>query len=233
MGKKLVFGVGVNDAGYVVQQFETIGYVDGKRKQKFVWMCPFYSAWTGMLERGYSAKEKERYPTYKDVTVCEEWHLFSNFKSWMEQQPFEGMRLDKDLLVKGNKEYNPSTCVFVPNRVNTVLVDSGAVRGVYPLGVYYKQKTKYMVNELKKPHVAKVSTGDGKGQKHLGMFSSPFEAHKAWQLAKANVIEETIEWWQFNDEVKHTYRQDVADALFERAVQLRTDVSIGIETIEL
>ena len=33
MGKKLVFGVGVNDAGYVVQQFETIGYVDGKRKQ--------------------------------------------------------------------------------------------------------------------------------------------------------------------------------------------------------
>lgn len=33
---RLVFGVGINDADYVVQKFETIGYVNGKRKRKLV-----------------------------------------------------------------------------------------------------------------------------------------------------------------------------------------------------
>ncbi len=124
---KLVYCVGTNDADYVVRQFETI-VVDGKQQQKRVRMCSFYRAWSGMLRRGYSAQYKEKHPTYKDVTVCKEWHLFSNFKKWMEEQPWEGMCLDKDLLVKGNKEYSPSTCAFVPNRVNTLLIDHGNAR---------------------------------------------------------------------------------------------------------
>ena len=32
--KKLVYGVGINDADYVVKKFETIGYVNGKIKRK-------------------------------------------------------------------------------------------------------------------------------------------------------------------------------------------------------
>ncbi len=232
MGKKLVCGVGINDVDYVVNIKETIGYVDGKRKRKLIWMCPFYKAWASMLKRAYSDKFKETRPTYIGITVCKEWHLFSNFRKWMEEQPYEGMQLDKDLLVKGNKEYNPASCVFVPSRVNTVLIDSGATRGEYPLGVYFQQKKKGMVNELKKPYVGQVWMGDGK-RKYLGMFSSPLEAHKAWQLAKANVIEDTVEWWQFNDEVNHTFRQDVADSLLERSTQLRYDYEHNIETVEL
>ena len=41
--KKLVYGVGTNDAGYVVQKWETI-VVDGKRKQELVWACQYYRA---------------------------------------------------------------------------------------------------------------------------------------------------------------------------------------------
>lgn len=40
--RKLVCGVGINDADYVVKKQETIGYVNGKRKQKLIWVCPFY-----------------------------------------------------------------------------------------------------------------------------------------------------------------------------------------------
>ena len=34
-------GVGVNDADYVIKVNETIGYVDGKRKRRQAWVCPF------------------------------------------------------------------------------------------------------------------------------------------------------------------------------------------------
>ena len=71
--KKTVYGVGINDADYVVKKLETIGYIGGKRKQKLVWACPYYLAWKNMLERCYSAKLQESYPTYTDCTVSKEW----------------------------------------------------------------------------------------------------------------------------------------------------------------
>jgi len=101
--KKLVYGVGINDADYVTQKWETISYVNGKQKQNLVWECHYYRTWCGMLMRCYSAKHQERNPTYKGCSVSEEWLRFSNFKSWMERQDFEGMQLDKDLLFEGNK----------------------------------------------------------------------------------------------------------------------------------
>ena len=58
--KRLVCGVGVMDADYVVEVKETVGYVNGKRKQKLVWKCPFYQTWKSMLVRGYSNKFKEK-----------------------------------------------------------------------------------------------------------------------------------------------------------------------------
>ena len=83
---KLVFGIGVNNADYVVQKWETVGYVDGKRKRKLVWECPFYRTWKNMLMRCYSTKFQERRPTYKGCSVSEEWKTFSNFRAWMEKQ---------------------------------------------------------------------------------------------------------------------------------------------------
>ena len=114
--KILVCGVGINDADYVVKKFETIGYVDGKRKRKLVWTCPYHRAWESMLKRCYSAKYQERQPTYKGCTVSDDWLTFSNFRAWMIAQDWEGKHLDKDLLFEGNKIYSTETCVFVaPN----------------------------------------------------------------------------------------------------------------------
>ena len=174
--KKLVFGVGVNDADYVTKVFETIGYVDGKRKQKLVWVCPYYRVWTSMLKRCYSTKYQEKYPTYKGCTVSDEWLTFSVFKSWMESQDFEGKQLDKDLLFEGNKVYSAETCVFVTKVVNTFIIDCGSTRGELPIGVCWNKRDEKFVAQCRNPFT------DKRG--HLGYFDCPKEAHKAWLKRK-------------------------------------------------
>jgi len=59
MAKVLVHGIGINDANYQVCP----------RKGKERAVCPFYSAWKGMLRRCYSPAEQKRYPNYIGCTV--------------------------------------------------------------------------------------------------------------------------------------------------------------------
>ena len=69
--QKLVYGVGINDADYVVRRMKTIK-VNGKRKQKLVWECPYYRVWKAMLQRCYSIKTQDKNPSYKGCSVSEE-----------------------------------------------------------------------------------------------------------------------------------------------------------------
>lgn len=176
MSVKLVYGVGVNDADYAVTAHEECSPVNGKRKQRRIWFCPFYRTWADMLTRAYSAKEKARHPTYKDVTVCKEWHTFSVFKAWMEAQDFESGQLDKDLLVTGNKHYSPETCVFVSKQVNMFLVDSGATRGNYLIGASWCKRNDKFKSQCRNP-ITRV-------QETLGYFTTEQEAHEAWLTKK-------------------------------------------------
>ena len=180
--KKLVYGVGINDADYVVQKFEYLGRVDGKKKQKKVWVCPYYKVWTGMLERCYSAKFQERRPTYKGCIVSEEWLTFSNFKAWMEKQDFEGKQLDKDLLFEGNKVYSAGTCVFVTRMVNTFTIDCGAARGEWMIGVDWNKKNAKFRAHCSNPLTSK--------QEYLGLFICEQEAHNAWLKRKLELAHE-------------------------------------------
>jgi len=173
---KLVYGVGINDADYVTQIKEELGVSGGKRKQKVVWICPFYTTWKNMLRRGYSNKFKIKQPTYKDVTVCEEWHRFSTFRAWMQAQCCEGSHLDKDLLVPGNKVYSPESCVFVSRQVNNFFLDRGNDRGDYKIGVdWHKQSGKF------KARCNNPITGS---REYLGLFESEEVAHQAWLSKK-------------------------------------------------
>ena len=173
---KLVYGVGINDADYVTHKWETIGYVNGKLKQKRVWECPYYRAWSDMLKRCYSAKTQERQPTYKGCTVSEEWLTFSVFKSWMEQQDWEGKQLDKDILFEGNKIYSAETCVFVTRAVNMFTIDCGVARGEWPVGVYWNKRACKFQAQCRNPFTKK--------REHLGLFTCPNEAHQAWLKRK-------------------------------------------------
>jgi len=123
--RKLVYGVGINDASYIITDNSS-----GKQN-----ICPYYQSWKAMIGRCYSAKEHKRRPTYIDCSVCESWILFSNFKEWMKIQDWEGKQLDKDIINPGNKVYSPESCAFVTRDINQIICDAGAIRGVYPVGV--------------------------------------------------------------------------------------------------
>ena len=102
-----------------------------------------YKIWTQMLKRCYDNTYKSIYPTYKDCTASEHFKSYSNFEQWCQNQigfGNEGWHLDKDLLVKGNKVYSESTCVFLPKEINLIFGNK-TKRGLYKTGV--KLDTKY------------------------------------------------------------------------------------------
>lgn len=184
--RKLTFGVGDNDADYAVKICETTSYIDGKRKRKFAWTCPFYDKWHCMLRRCFSEKYKVNFPTYKDVTCCGEWLTFSNFKRWMEQQDWVGKQLDKDIIFPDNKVYSPETCAFVSSTTNSFVLASGAARGEHPLGVYWNKKARKFQAQCSNPFTKKRET--------LGYFVTPEEAHEVWRKRKyefAQLVAET------------------------------------------
>lgn len=162
---KLVYGVGINDAGYVVQPT-----INGERVR-----CPYYIKWESMLKRCYSVKYHEANPTYIGCEVSEDWKTFSNFKAWMQTQNWVGYHLDKDILIQGNKLYSNATCVFVSSNVNTFLLDHANGKGNYLIGVYWCKSN----NRFK----AQCCDGVGK-QKSLGYFDDELSAHIAWKTYK-------------------------------------------------
>ena len=179
--RKLVSGVGVNDSDYVTQKWETI-IANGKQKQKRVWVCPFYQTWKDMINRCYSIKLQERYPTYKGCSVTDEWLTFSNFRAWMATQDFEGKQLDKDLLIEGNKVYSPETCVFVSGVVNSFTPDRGASRGEFLIGVCWNNPAGKFQSNCRNPFTKKLE--------HLGLFTCEQEAHEAWLKHKLELAHE-------------------------------------------
>ena len=173
---KLVCGVGVNDLGYRTQVNEVVTKNGGKRILKSVFRCKYYAVWGSMLERCYSKKFLESYPSYIGTSVCSEWLYATAFKKWMEQQDWHGKCLDKDIVVPGNKLYSPETCAFVLPTTNTFVVARDACRGDYPIGVdLYKPTGKYRA-QCGNPFTGKVE--------HLGYFSTPEEAHEVWRKRK-------------------------------------------------
>ena len=182
---KLMYSSGINDADYPVVIRKMVN-----GKDKMVWICPYYLKWKDMLKRCYSAKCLEKRPTYKGCSVCNEWLLFSNFRAWMITQDWKDKHIDKDFLVEGGKVYSPSTCVFVPVRVNLFITVRGEMRGEYPIGVGRKKGLK------KNPYYSHCN--DDGVKYHLGMFPTPEQAHQAWLAKKLEVCNKYLE--EFKDE---------------------------------
>lgn len=170
MAKKLVFGVGINDSELQVSNTAKLN-----NKRVVVWQCEFYSKWLYMLQRCYSEKFKKTRPSYECCSVCDEWHKFSNFKAWMQQQDWHGKQLDKDILVMGNMVYSPSTCVFVPSLVNSFFGSKNNANG-YLDGVSLSKRNKPFRSQVQNPFTGKNES--------IGNFASEIEAHSAWKKRK-------------------------------------------------
>lgn len=169
--RRLVYGVGVNDADYSVSP-----NVDGRQIR-----CPAYASWAGILKRSYSDKVKKSQPTYTGTTVSGEWLYFSKFRSWWLDNYVDGWALDKDLISTGNKVYCPELCVYIPQRINNFLSDSQAKRGNYKIGVTF--------SKCKGRFEARCWCPFSGGQVFLGRFTSEHDAHFAWLKFKISVAE--------------------------------------------
>ena len=142
-----------------------------------------YETWSGMLERCYNPKYHAKEKSYKDCTVCEEWHNFQNFAKWYDENYYEvkgeQMDLDKDILVKGNKVYSPETCIFVPKLINSFTNKRQNLRGDLPMGVTCK-------SDNNKKYIARCGNPISEKREYLGVFENPNDAFYAYKLRKEN-----------------------------------------------
>ena len=169
-----------------------------------------YKTWSGMIKRCYSKNTQEKQPSYKDVTVCKEWHNFQNFAQWYEEnyntKTMQGWHLDKDIICPDCKIYSPETCCFVPSEINSLFVKNNINRGCLPIGVsFHKKIKKYSVNINKKS-----------SRVHLGYYVSIKEAFQAYKEVKENYIKEVANKWKelISDkvyEVMYNYQVKITD----------------------
>jgi len=145
-----------------------------------------YSKWVGMLYRGYNNLYIQSLPNRKSVIVCREWHNFQVFAKWFEDNykpHMEGWHLDKDILVKGNREYSPQTCCFVPSEINILFSSCKIDKKELPKGVCLNNGTgkKYRCT------FSKV---------YLGKFDTIEETFQVYKDAKEKRIKKIADEWK-------------------------------------
>lgn len=167
--RSLVYGIGVNDAKYCTRKA-----LDGKQVSD-----PAYDSWASMLMRAYSKRFHSKRPSYVGVAVCDEWHSFMKFREWWLEHQVDGWHLDKDLVGNG-MVYSPDACIFVPPWLNTFVIDSGASRGNWPIGVCFHSGVGRLRAQCRNPETKK--------KEHLGYFDSVDDASKAWKGRKIELV---------------------------------------------
>lgn len=168
MSRELVYGVGIYE----------VGEFSSKSTQ--------YSLWVKMLQRCYSRAWKDRYPTYEDCSVSEEFKYFQNFSKWCETQigfGSNGYQLDKDIIYIGNKQYNRDSCAFVPAQINKLLNNNGVTRGEYPVGVCWHRASSKLQVRLKK----------GGKYHYFGLYDSVEDASTVYKAVKESYVKEVAE----------------------------------------
>lgn len=162
-------------------------------------LIPEYNLWTNMLGRVHG---KNR-PSYENCNIDPSWYSMKAFITDVSNLPnyhmalTQGWCLDKDILVRGNKTYAKDFCCFVPNEINTLLINCKATRGSLPVGVCFNKERGKFVAQI---------TINGK-IKGLGYFANAEDAFKAYKLAKENHIKCVA------SKLKHQIDSKVYDAL--------------------
>lgn len=150
--RKPVFGLGINDADYVVTG------------------CPYYKKWTNMLMRCYCKTYLYKNHSYAGSSVCEEWLRFTSFRDWLVSNNYNlEDEIDKDILSSFGKVYSPDTCCLIPKTVNSFICKISKT-GDLPKGVHYCNRDNIYVSQIR-----------DKGKKiRLGSFDCPEIAHVVW-----------------------------------------------------
>lgn len=147
----------------------------GGGKRYITRACVKYSSMNKRCLIG-GAEHKKR-PSYIGCYTSENFKDFQFFVYWARAQIGyynDGWHLDKDLLVKGNKQYSEDTCVFIPNIINNLLNTRKASRGNWPVGV--------TLDKRKQRFVAQISRGCE--HDYIGSYNNPRDAFIAYKREK-------------------------------------------------
>ncbi len=163
---------------------------------------PAKRTWEDMFSRCYDKKFLEKNKTYKDCTVHPDWHNFQVFAKWFEENYVEGFDLDKDILVKGNKIYGPSTCCFVPKEINNLFQSKRNNENNLPTGV----------KKLGSKFTSSIGAGRVLGTtSYLGMFKTVEEASECYNKEKRKYLLELV----------NKYKNSLSTKVYKRLVNLQ------------
>lgn len=149
-----------------------------------------YVHWCAMNDRCTDISVRK--PAYVGCVVHPDFKDFQYFALWCQTQigfGKDGYALDKDILFVDNKTYGPTTCVFVPQSLNNLLITRKRNKGNWPTGVSYDANTE----SLKK---FKCECSINGRPKNLGRFSTPDEAFEVYLIAKLGEIHRQANYWK-------------------------------------
>lgn len=105
-----------NSKGQFIKKYDSPTFDESKKSLKA------FSLWKDIMNRCYNKKQLDRNKQYINVSVCSEWLDYNNFYKWFQTAEYkDGYELDKDILSGHYKMYSPSTCVFVPHYINSLI----------------------------------------------------------------------------------------------------------------
>jgi hypothetical protein len=167
-----------------------------------------YSIWHSIISRCYTEYKQNLQPTYIDCSVSKEWLNFQNFADWFEENWYqvdnEKMELDKDILYKGNKIYSAETCIFVPKRINLLLINRKNYRGKTPLGVRQNGFGSFYAS----------SNDENGSMKRLGTYPTKEKAFEIYKNFRENVFKKVA------DNFKGKIPDRLYDALHNRKIEI-------------
>lgn len=133
-----------------------------------------YAVWRGIFHRCYKDGPLGIKPYYTNCVVSEKWFDFQNFAGWLEPKKMHrfGWLIDKDLLVRGNREYGPDFCCLLPCVLNNNIQIRTKKISNLPVGVG-KSGNKFAAFLTKE---------------YIGLFSTAEDAHRAYCNQKDKLI---------------------------------------------
>ena len=164
----------------------------GEKFSKSEFRLQSYICWNSLLFRCYHKSSKLRSPTYHDCSVSENFKCYSKFKEWCNKQIGFGLKddngkvfaLDKDILIKGNKQYSEDACCFVPREINNLFNTHKNSRGGSTLGVQGRG------------HRFNSTISQFGVRRSLGVFDTEEQAFMAYKQAKEDYIKEIANKWK-------------------------------------
>ncbi len=172
-----------------------------------------YKYWRGMLNRCYCESTQKKQPTYEFCKIADEWHNFQNFAKWFDDNYYEvsgqKMHIDKDILNKNNKLYSPKTCIFTPQRINSMFQQSRKGADGLPTGVII---VKYV--DKKSRYKARCCCGILK-PRTIGIFDTQEEAFLAYKERK--------EW--YIKQVANEYKNKIPKILYNAMCDYKIEIT--------